>query len=162
MTVINGLPAHVLFVHFLVVLAPLTAVSEILCAVWPAARRRLVWPVVVLATATMALTPLTTHAGQWLFNLRRNPSPVLREHAERGETMIYFSATLLAVALVFAAVHVLEQRSAEHRPALRAAIAIVAVAVGVSVIVQVYRIGDIGSQSVWGGEIARLTKANTG
>jgi hypothetical protein len=36
------------------------------------------------------------------------------------------------------------------------------VAVGVSVIVQVYRIGDIGSQSVWGGEIARLTKANTG
>ena len=32
MTVINGLPAHVLFVHVLVVLAPLTALLEIACA----------------------------------------------------------------------------------------------------------------------------------
>ena len=30
-------------VHFIVVLAPLTALLAILCAVWPAARRRLVW-----------------------------------------------------------------------------------------------------------------------
>ena len=41
---INGLPAHVLFVHVLVVLAPLTALLEIACAVWPAVRRgQLVW-----------------------------------------------------------------------------------------------------------------------
>ena len=39
---INGLPAHP-SVHFVVVLAPLTAVLAILCAVWPAARQRLVW-----------------------------------------------------------------------------------------------------------------------
>ena len=36
MTAINGLPGHVLLVHFLVVLVPLTALLEIVCAVWPA------------------------------------------------------------------------------------------------------------------------------
>jgi hypothetical protein len=43
LTTIMGLPAHVLLVHFIVILAPLTAVLAILYAVWPAARRRLVW-----------------------------------------------------------------------------------------------------------------------
>jgi len=42
MTTIAGLPAHPLLVHLIVVLAPGTAVLEILCALWPAARRRLV------------------------------------------------------------------------------------------------------------------------
>jgi len=39
MTVVNGLPADVLLVHFLVVLAPLTALLEIVCGLWPTARR---------------------------------------------------------------------------------------------------------------------------
>ena len=34
MNVVNGLPAHVLLVHFIVVLAPLTALLEIACALW--------------------------------------------------------------------------------------------------------------------------------
>ena len=34
MTVFNGLPVHVLLVHALVVLVPLTAVLEMLCALW--------------------------------------------------------------------------------------------------------------------------------
>jgi uncharacterized membrane protein len=66
-TVIAGLPAHVLLVHFLVVLAPLTALLEILCGVWPAARRRLVWLVLALAVVTTVLTPLTTSAGHLRF-----------------------------------------------------------------------------------------------
>ena len=43
MTVVNGLPAHALLVHFIVVLAPLTALLVMLCALWGAARRHLVW-----------------------------------------------------------------------------------------------------------------------
>ena len=43
MTTITGIPAHALLVHAIVVLAPLVALLEILCAFWPAARRRLVW-----------------------------------------------------------------------------------------------------------------------
>src|SRR4029079_13585923 len=43
MRTVNRPPSHVLLVHFIVVLAPLTALLATLCAVWPAARRRLVW-----------------------------------------------------------------------------------------------------------------------
>ena len=41
MTVVNGLPAHALLVHFIVILAPLTALLVMLCALvgfLPAAR----------------------------------------------------------------------------------------------------------------------------
>ena len=54
MTVINGLPAHALLLHLVVVLVPLTALLEILCGLWPAARRgQLLWLTLVLAAATM-------------------------------------------------------------------------------------------------------------
>lgn len=66
MNTFNGLPAHALLVHFIVVLAPLTAVLAVVCAAWPTARKRLVWFVVGLAIVTVALTPLTTEAGEWL------------------------------------------------------------------------------------------------
>src|SRR6516225_7336226 len=100
MNVINGLPAHALLVHLVVVLVPLTALLVIVCGVWPAARRgQLLWLTLVLATATMILTPITIDAGEWLYDLRAKPSPILQEHAERGETMIYFAGALLAVAV---------------------------------------------------------------
>ncbi|BBY22330.1 hypothetical protein MSTO_25350 [Mycobacterium stomatepiae] len=64
MTVIHGLPAHALLVHFLVVLVPLTALLEIVCALWSAGRRgHLGWLTGVLAVATVVLTPITTNAG---------------------------------------------------------------------------------------------------
>src|ERR1700682_6582304 len=99
MTTITGIPAHALLVHAVVVLAPLVARLEIVCAVWPAARRRLVWLVLALAAVNLVLTPLTTDAGEWLLNRRSRVSSVLQAHADRGEWMIYFSAGLLAVAL---------------------------------------------------------------
>ena len=37
MNVINGLPAHALLLHLVVVLVPLTALLEIVCGSWPAA-----------------------------------------------------------------------------------------------------------------------------
>jgi hypothetical protein len=156
MTEINGLPAHILLVHFMVVLAPLTALLVIACALWPAARRRLVWLTLILAVVITVLTPITTDAGEWLFDLRRNPSPVLREHADRGGWMIYFSVALLLVAIALAVLHVLERRSDKRRLAAKTLLAIVALAVGISSMIQVYRIGDLGSQSVWAGEIDRL------
>ena len=48
MSTFNGLPAHVLLVHFIVVLAPLTAVLATVCTFWPTARQRLVWLVLTL------------------------------------------------------------------------------------------------------------------
>ena len=58
MTTITGIPAHALLVHAIVVLAPLTALLEILCAFWPAARRRFVWLVLALAAVIVAVLAL--------------------------------------------------------------------------------------------------------
>jgi uncharacterized membrane protein len=162
MNVVNGLPAHVLLVHFMVALAPLTALLEIACVLWPPVRRgQRVWLTLILALVTMVLTPITTNAGGWLYDLRRNPDPILREHAERGGTMIYFSAALLAVAIVLVALHFAERRRAgKVRRVTNIIVAVVVLAVGVSSMIQIYRIGDAGAQSVWGNEIARLKKAD--
>jgi uncharacterized membrane protein len=160
-TVLNGLPAHALFVHFLVVLVPVTALLEIACAVWPAARRgRLVWLALILAIATTVLTPITAHAGEWLYDLRRSPNPILVEHAERGDTLIYFSVALLIVAIALVALRHIERRADTRRLLMSIIVAVVALLVGVSSMIQIYRIGDAGAQSVWGNEIAHLKAAN--
>ncbi|BBZ30165.1 hypothetical protein MMAD_44600 [Mycolicibacterium madagascariense] len=163
MTVLNGLPAHALLVHFLVVLAPLTAVLEVICALWPAGRRgHLLWLTVVLAVLTTVLTPVTTDAGEWLYDLRKAPSPILRAHAELGDTMIYFSVALLIVAVALVALRFVERRAEGRHAAVRVLVAVIAVGVGIASIVQIYRIGDAGAQSVWGNEIAHLEGASGG
>jgi hypothetical protein len=144
------MPAHALLVHAVVVLAPLTASLEILCGFWPAARRRFVWLVVALAGATTVLTPLTTDAGEWLYDQQAQVSPVLQEHAERGGWMIYFAVALLMVALALAVLHVLEGRSDAPKKVAAVVVAVVALVVGVSSIVTVARIGHSGAESVWG------------
>jgi uncharacterized membrane protein len=161
MNVVNGLPAHVLLVHFMVVLAPLTALLEIACVLWsPLRRGQLVWLTLILALVTIVLTPIATNAGGWLYGLRRNPDPILREHAERGGTMMYFSVALLAAAIVVVALRFAERRAGRGWRVTNIIVAVVVLAVGVSSMIQIYRIGDAGAQSVWGNEIARLKKAN--
>ena len=78
MTTIAGIPGYALLVHPIVVLVRLTALLEILCAFWSAARRRFVWLVLALAAANLALTPLTAEAGQWLYDRLGNDSPILQ------------------------------------------------------------------------------------
>jgi hypothetical protein len=155
---ISGLPAHVLLVHALVVLAPLTALLEILCALWPAARRHLVWLVLALAATAAALTPITTDAGEWLYGQERHHRDILNVHADRGGEMIYFSIALLVVAVVLALVHRREVRAAAPGPVVNVAVAVVAAVVGVAAIVQVVRIGDSGARSVWANELTKSDK----
>lgn len=158
MNVINGLPGHVLLVHFLVVLVPLTAVLEIVCGLWPAARRRLVWLVLVLAAVTMVLTPITVNAGEWLYDRESHRSAMLVRHADLGGWMTYFSVALLVVAILLAGLYVLEGRSDSRRMVSGAVVAVLAVAVGLASIFQVYRVGDAGAQSVWGHELTKSDK----
>ena len=66
MSTVNGLPVHALLVHFIVAIAPLTGLLVILCAIWPAARQRLVWLVLAMAVATAGMTPFVTESGEWL------------------------------------------------------------------------------------------------
>ena len=150
MTTIAGIPAHALLVHAIVVFVPLVALLEILCGFWPAARRRLVWLVVALAALTLVLTPITTEAGEWLLQQGGPPRPILLEHAERGDWMIYFSVALLVVAIGLAVLHVLETQSKTPSKVVTGLVAVIALVVGVSSVVTVVRIGDAGAQAVWG------------
>ena len=140
---INGLPAHPFLVHFVVVLSLLTAVLAVLCAVWPAARQRLVWLVLGLALVTMGATPLTTESGEWLEH-HIDKSPLVEEHAELGDTMVFFSLGLLVAAILLVVV----QRK-RLTGALAAGIAVFVIAASGATMYQVYRIGDSGAQSVW-------------
>jgi hypothetical protein len=145
LTTISGLPAHVLLVHGVVVLVPLTAALEMLCALWPAARQRLVWLVFALALITTVLTPITASAGGWLYDQEHHHHAILDIHADRGSSMIYFSIALLVVAAVLAVLH-----RREVRTAASVAVAVVAILVGVASIVQIVRVGESGAQAVWG------------
>ena len=66
MTTLGGLPAHVLLVHAVVVLVPLSALLVLLVGVWPAARRRWAVPAAVLAVVAAVAVPLATESGEWL------------------------------------------------------------------------------------------------
>ncbi|MGB7363045.1 MAG: DUF2231 domain-containing protein [Rhodococcus sp. (in: high G+C Gram-positive bacteria)] len=148
MNTINGLPAHILLVHLVVVLAPLTAVLAITAAVWPAARRRLVWVVAAFAVITLAATPLTTSAGEWL-EKRVPESEAVKIHTELGDSMLYFSIALLVVAAALVFVHLRENKGTAPKRAVTIAVAVLTLVVGIGVVVQVYRIGDSGARAVW-------------
>ncbi len=158
LTTISGLPAHVLLVHALVVLVPLTALLEILCALWPAARRRLVWLVLTFAAVTTVLTPITADAGGWLYEQEHHHRDILNTHADRGSRLIYFSIALLVVAVVLALLHRREGRATQPGSVVRVLVVVLAIAVGAAAIVQVVRIGDSGAQSVWGNELTKSDK----
>jgi uncharacterized membrane protein len=152
MNVINGMPAHALLVHFVVVLVPLTALLVIVCGLWPAARRgQLMWLTLILAAATMVLTPITANAGEWLYDSQPKHSRIVDEHATLGGLMSYFSAALLAVTIALVVLRAIERRSGATRILTHVVVAIVVLAVGISSMVQIYRVGDAGAHAVWGG-----------
>jgi hypothetical protein len=117
-----------------------------------------VWLTLILAVVTTVLTPISTNAGGWLYDLRRNPDPILREHAQRGGAMIYLLLPCWPSRLPSWRCDLPSAEKA--RCVTNIFVAVVVLAVGISSMIQVYRTGDAGSQAVWGNEIARLNKAN--
>jgi hypothetical protein len=102
---IFGLPAHVLLVHAVVVLLPLSALCAAALAVRPAWRRRYGWPVLLLAAAAVGAVPLTQKAGEQLqAKLGALPNPLIQQHADLGGTLLPYAIGFLVavVALVIA------------------------------------------------------------
>lgn len=153
MSTFIGLPIHPMLVHFIVVLAPLTAILAILSAVWPAARKRLVWLVLALAVVTTVLTPLAAEAGEWLEH-QIEETALVKKHEELGDTMLYFALALLVAAILLVVVHLRAQRERRLPAALSGAIVIFVLLAGVATTVQVFRIGHSGAESVWGDALA--------
>ncbi|WP_328333202.1 MULTISPECIES: DUF2231 domain-containing protein [unclassified Streptomyces] len=154
---INGIPAHVLFVHVVVVLVPLTALALILCAVWPSVMRRFGLALPVLALVTLISVPLTTQAGEWL-ERHVESDALVRKHTELGDGLLPW---VVALFLVAAAVWWFYRRASHSSPGaagstsltvatpLRIAAAALSLVIGVGAAVQVYRIGDSGAKAAW-------------
>ncbi|WP_328611233.1 hypothetical protein OG943_19600 [Amycolatopsis sp. NBC_00345] len=99
MTTVNGLPAHILLVHAIVVLLPLAALLLVLTAVWPAVRRKLAGANAILSVLVVVLVPVTTDAGEWL-ERRVASTPLVRAHTDLGDTAIWAAIPVAVLALV--------------------------------------------------------------
>jgi hypothetical protein len=153
---INGIPAHVLFVHIVVVLVPLTALALILCAAVPSAMRRFGLALPALALVSLISVPLTTSAGEWL-ERHVDSNALVRRHAELGDGLLPWAIALFVLSTAVwwfyrRAVHrtpdVVGTTSTAALP-LRVTAAVLSLIVGVGAGVQVYRIGDSGAKAAW-------------
>ncbi|MFJ5289507.1 DUF2231 domain-containing protein [Streptomyces sp. NPDC088348] len=154
---INGIPAHVLLVHAVVVLVPLTALSLVLCAIWPSVMRRFGLALPALALVSLISVPLTTHAGEWL-ERHVDSNALVRKHTDLGDELLPWAIALfLAAAAVWwayrRATHrtpgAVESTSGTVATPLRVTAALLSLAIGVGAGVQVYRIGDSGAKAAW-------------
>ncbi|WP_127508041.1 DUF2231 domain-containing protein [Actinoplanes solisilvae] len=176
MGTVNGLPAHILLVHAIVVLLPLAALLLVLTAVWPAARRRFAGPNAILSVLVVALVPVTTSAGEWLEH-RVAETTLVRDHAELGDTAIWAALPVALLALGIwwrqreatmstearatggSAVTTAIQRRTYLAPLsvtiTRIIIALAVVIAGWAVY-DTYRIGDSGARAAWTGNFSSV------
>jgi len=151
MNTVNGLPAHVLLVHAIVVLLPLSALLLVLTALSPAIRRRLAGPNAILSVLVVLLVPLTTSAGEWLEG-RVPASATLRQHTELGDGAIFYALPIAALALV---VWWLQRKSRATSTAVTTVVAVLSVAVGAAGVYGIYRIGDSGAKAAWSSSVGK-------
>jgi hypothetical protein len=155
MSTVNGLPAHVLLVHIVVVLVPLTALALVAAALWPRAARRLGVLLPALALVALVSVPLTTQAGEWL-ERHVTDDALVRRHTELGDGLLPWALGLF----VLAAVVWWAGRRAPAQPGqgsgmrwsalpVRIVVGVLSLAVAVGAVVDVYRIGDSGAKAAW-------------
>lgn len=183
MTTVGGLPAHILLVHAVVVLVPLSALLIVLVTTWPAARARLTTATAVLTVVMLVSVPLTTDAGEWL-ERRVGRTELVRTHTQLGDTLLPWAIALTVIALAVLAREWVAARAGQraepmtvgggpgttHRRArldrseaqarwggraVSVGLAVVAVIVAVGAVVTDYRIGDSGARAAWTGQFSQ-------
>ncbi|MGW1272231.1 DUF2231 domain-containing protein [Streptomyces sp. NPDC002491] len=167
MSLVNGLPAHILLVHFVVVLVPLTALALVVCAIRPRAAQRTGIVLPLFALVTLVSVPLATEAGEWLEE--HVPSNALvRRHAELGDGLLPWAGGLFVLTVVVwwaarRAVASGASRGTRRSAApLRVAIAVLSLVVSAGAVVDVYRIGDSGAKAAWHDGFSRTASGGDG
>ena len=143
---INGLPVHVLLVHLVVVLLPLTAVAAVLVSLWPAAQRKLTFLVPLGAVVGALAVPVTTRAGNDLAARLGNPA-FIDHHRNLGNLVLPWAAAMAVTTLA----QWLYVRQRAGSAAVRAALSVLVVVSAVGTAVIVVLTGDAGARAVWGG-----------
>jgi hypothetical protein len=152
---VNGLPLHVLLVHLVVILVPVTALCVILAAVWPAARRRLGFVLALMGLVVIGLIPLTMQAGQWLKD-RVVSTPLIQAHAALGNSLWPWSLSLGILAIISWLWYLaIARRGRDRSPnrgvrrAVAVVIALAAVGVGTIATYETVQVGESGSRAIW-------------
>lgn len=146
---VNGLPAHVLLVHLVVVVLPLAAALAILGTFWRAAQRKLTFLIPLAAVVGAAAVPVTTAAGSDLAASLGDPA-FIEDHRSLGLGVLPW-AVALAVTTTAQWVHLRRghPRRARPRRPLTLAIGALVVASAVGTATTVALAGDSGARAVW-------------
>lgn len=155
---IFGLPAHPLLVHIPVALIPLCAVGAILMVVSSNWRQRIGWIVVVLSGVAVVASQLAAGSGEAFEEALDKESQLLRQHAELGETFVWFAIAFFVAVLALMIWDTMQRRRAEAREVeprqvsgravgLFLSVIVVLTAVGASY--RVYQVGHSGAKAVW-------------
>jgi hypothetical protein len=157
---IDGLPAHPLLVHAVVILLPLAAVCAAALAVRPRWRQRYAWPVLGLTLLGVGAVPLAQEAGEQLYaKLATLDNPLIERHAELGNDLLPFalgfgvSVVLLLVAGRLADRERVAAEESTDVPKtwrrIAIAVSVLVIAAGAASVVQTVRIGHSGSTAVY-------------
>lgn len=151
----NGLPLHILVNHAAVVGVPLSAVLGVLFVV-PRTRRWARWPFVLVSLGGLLAVYVAKLTGEQLKAVLAGADPqawaaspvgqLVTEHQDRGTLLLYMMIGYAAVAVVSFAATMGRRRYAGRGSLAWSALV---VAGAVVVVVQVYRVGDIGAKAVW-------------
>jgi uncharacterized membrane protein len=169
---LNGIPAHPLFVHAPLVLIPLTLLLGLVYVVAPSLRPRIDWALVLLAIASPISAFAATQSGERLEE-RLGPNAAIARHQHYGETLQNLAAALLVVVLLLVLVDRLRTARRQRQRALAEGdepgapsrstgggvwtvvsvlLSVALLGVGGVTATYLYRTGDSGSKMVWEAE----------
>lgn len=155
----NGLPLHILFVHVVVILVPVSAAAAVLSGIWPVARRRLGVVTPLMALAALIAVPVTMQAGLWL-QARVAPTPLIATHVALANTLLPWVIAVFVTSLAQWVWFLARSRAAtpRRRGTAQRIVGLVLLAAvlvaSVGSVVTVVQVGEAGSRAVWTGKFS--------
>ena len=165
MLTVDGIPAHPLVIHAVVVILPLAAAGTLLVAARPVWRRQLGPWVLLLAVIGVAGVPISQRTGAELAESLGGGGPLVAVHAERASTLLLPAVLyllLLIATMVLGrradaptadgpgAAHALTTRTASGTAQrLALIVGVLAALAGIVVTGLVVWIGHAGATAVW-------------
>jgi uncharacterized membrane protein len=167
---VDGLPAHPLVVHSVVVLLPLAALGAVLISLRSSWRQRYGWLVLVLTVVGVGAVPVATTTGKQLKAALGVDSDVIQRHEMLGDQLLSYALAFgLTVVVLLVAGRLADRERAAAGGANKATsvsktwrriavvFSILVIAGAAFTTTQVIRIGHSGATAVWEG-VGQVTR----
>ncbi|MDM7884379.1 hypothetical protein QUG92_04620 [Curtobacterium sp. RHCKG23] len=149
----DGIPLHPLLVHLTTVSVPVAALSAIVVAAWPAARRWLAVGAPVIGLVALVSVPLATSSGEWLEH-RERETALLERHTHLADGLLPWSIAVFVLLTLWWGWNRFAVPRVTSSGLVRA-VAVVGpvllVTAGIGSLIEVVVIGHAGAVSVWKG-----------